>query len=339
MVTVCAAEELTGSVQGALERSRLRREAAVLRRALKPEYCGDLRDGRDEVMIRTLERARQAAATDCAILLTGEPGSGRDTLARYIHFQSQASHGVFLHADCLEMSAESQQGILFGAAHGSAAEGLLGDADGGTLFLNELSALTSNTQAKLFRFLQEGFYTRIGETRRAWSMVRLMCATSAHIPRLLAAGLLREDFLGAFAVRIEVPPLRQRPRAVDRLATHFLNRARCRLGRPPVPICPDAIAALHEYSWPGNIAELEMAMFHAAVVCEGAVSREDLALCPCGQRNSSAGNAWRTIERRAIEEALTQHSGNRTHAARALGISLRKLQYRLREYGLTRSSS
>ncbi len=339
VATVCAAEELASSVRCALERSRLRRETAVLHRALKPDYCGDLREGRDEVMSRTLDRARQAATTGQAILLTGEPGSGRDTLARYIHFQSQRCPGVFVHADCLAMSAESQQAALFGASHGSAAEGLLADADGGALFLNELAVLTPGTQEKLFRFLQEGFFTRIGGTRRIWSKVRLIAATSENVPSLLAAGHLREDLLGAYPILIDVPSLRQRPRAIERLANHFLSRARCRLGRPPVPICPDAMAALHEYSWPGNVAELEMTMFRAAVACDDMVGREDLALRPCGQRKSSDGKPWRSIERRAIEEALAQHRGNRTHAARALGISLRKLQYRLREYGLTRISS
>lgn len=341
VVSVAACdEEVALRARKASDMAQLQGLRALWSEAERPACCGGLRDGRDEAMLQAIEAAAQAASHHEPVLLVGEPGSGRQTLARLIYSRSAGRLGAFAVANCnLEPGAFDAQ--LFGAGASPEGAGLLELAGDGAVFLNEVSAISPGAQLRLVEFFHGGFFTRVGQSRRIWAECRILAATSANLPKLAQAGRFRADLAERFLrCQIEVPPLRRRPHAIERLGRLFLDLARQKLHRPPLSLEPDALQALLEYSWPGNVAELEAVMFRAALLAEGSVRRKDLQISRTGaplEPGSTHARSWRDIERRAIEDALARHAGNRTHAARALGISLRKLQYRLRAYGLTRN--
>jgi DNA-binding NtrC family response regulator len=208
--------------------------------------------------------------------------------------------------------------------------GRIEQAHGGTLFLDEIGELDANLQRKLLRVVQEKTFERAGGTREIGADIRLIAATRHDLRGLVAEGRFREDLyyrLNTFL--LVVPPLRERPADIPVLARFFLERAAAQLGKTGLALSSAALEALLAYAWPGNVRELENAMERAAMLCDGEVASSDL---PIPQAVGAPPAGWKEIERQAIEEALRAHNGNRTHAARQLGISLRKLQYRLKEY-------
>ncbi|MGB9604768.1 MAG: sigma 54-interacting transcriptional regulator, partial [Bryobacteraceae bacterium] len=189
------------------------------------------------------------------------------------------------------------------------------------------------SQAKLLRVLQDRTFERLGGTRPIQVDVRLIAATNRDLKKLVEEGNFREDLyyrLNAFP--LEIPPLKQRPADILPLARHFLARAAHSLGKPQLELDETACQALLAYSWPGNVRELENMMERVAILCEGKVRAEDLPL-----PKTTAGARpvrWKEIEKEAILQALRRNAGNRTKTAQELGISLRTLQYRLKEYGI-----
>jgi len=333
-------EELALRARKAADTAQLERLRSIWSEAECSACGGDPRDGRDEAMLQAIEGATQAASHHEPVLLVGEPGSGRQTLARLIYARSSVRLGTFAEVNCnLEPGAFDAR--LFGAGATPDGAGLLEMAGDGAVFLNEVSAISPGAQLRLVEFFNGGFFSRVGQSRRIWAECRILAATSANLPKLAQVSRFRADLAERLLkCQIEVPPLRQRPHAVERLARLFLELARQKLHRPALSLEPDALQALLEYSWPGNVAELKAVMFRAALLAEGSVRRKDLQISRASaplEPGSTHARSWRDIERRAIEDALARHAGNRTHAARALGISLRKLQYRLRAYGLTRN--
>jgi two-component system NtrC family response regulator/two-component system response regulator HydG len=313
-----AFDELRLLVRRTLEASRIKREREAIREQEKARFSGDTPVALDPVMIETLDLALRAASTQAAVLVTGQPGTGKQLLARFIHARSPRAGRAFVSVNC---ATEPQE--LFGQ---DLRLGRVEWADGGTLYLDEVAALDMNLQGKLLRLLSDKTFERVGGTRLIEADVRLIAATS----RDLRAMEFREDLyyrLGALS--LEIPRLQQRPGDIPALAQLFLSRAAAEMGKPGLELSPDAIAALLAYNWPGNVRELENMMERVAIVCNGHVAGADL---PIPHSNGDRAPHWREIERRAIENALEANHGNRTHAARQLGISLRKLQYRLKEY-------
>jgi two-component system response regulator AtoC len=205
-------------------------------------------------------------------------------------------------------------------------------AQGGTLFLDEIGELDAGLQAKLLRVLQEKSFERVGGTRQIIADVRIIAATNRDLKQRVAGGQFREDlFYRLSAFPIELPPLRERPSDIRRLGRFFLERAARKMGKDGVALTPEAESALMAYSWPGNVRELENAMERLAILYDGGIEPGDL---PFAASTEARPILLRDMERRAIEDALAESEGNRTHAARRLGISLRTLQYRLKEYGM-----
>jgi DNA-binding NtrC family response regulator len=234
------------------------------------------------------------------------------------------------------LSPEQIESGLFGHEKGAfegAADSRIGrieQAHGGTLFLDEVGGLDGNLQAKLLRVLQERTFERAGGTLEMGADIRLIAATSRDLRGLVAEGRFREDFFYRLSTfPLVIPPLRERSADIPELARFFLDRAAARAGKTGLALTFEAMDALLAYTWPGDVGELENALERAAMLCEGEVTTSDLPI-PSSGGAQPAG--WKEIERKAIEAALEAHHGNRTHAARQLGISLRKLQYRLREY-------
>jgi DNA-binding NtrC family response regulator len=272
----------------------------------------------DPKMVELQELARRVAATNATVLLMGPSGTGKQALARSIHRDSPRGSSVFVPFHCAALSPALLEGCLFGDEKHTPAVAV----DGGTLFLDEIGELDANLQGQLLRFLEEKTFERAG--------IRLIAATRRDLRGLVAEGRFREDLyyrLSTFL--LVIPPLQERPADIPVLARHFLERAAFQLGKTGPALSAEAMDALLAYGWPGNVRELEIVMERAAMLCDGEVASSDL---PIPQAGGSRPAGWKEIERKAIEEALQAHNGNRTHAARRLGISLRKLQYRLKEY-------
>jgi two-component system response regulator HydG len=245
---------------------------------------------------------------------------------------------VFSAVNCAALAPTLIESELFGhekgAFTGAVAQhlGRFERAHGGTLFLDEIGELDGNLQAKLLRVLQEKSFERVGGAREIAVDVRVIAATNRELKKHVAEGKFREDLyyrLGTFP--IELPPLRERGGDIVRLARLFLERAARNLKKPPLRLTSGAEAVLTAYAWPGNVRELENLMERMAILCDDMVEPDDLPITATGPARPVL---FKDIEREAIENALRASGGNRTQAAKQLGISVRTLQYRLKEYGV-----
>jgi DNA-binding NtrC family response regulator len=331
-------DELRLTVRRALEERQTKREYAVVRDEQACRFDCQGLIASDPKMTAVLELARKVAPTNATVLLTGESGTGKEVIARCIHMNSARAQRVFVPVNCAALAPALIESELFGhekgAFTGAAAQhlGRFERAHGGTLFLDEVGELDGNLQAKLLRVLQEKTFERVGGTRQITTDVRVIAATNRDLQRLAGKGEFRDDLyyrLNRFP--LEIPPLRERVADVEPLARHFLRRAARELGKPAPELTKAAIQVLQSYNWPGNVRELENVMERVAILCGSRVDAPDLGML---RREDRRPLRWRDIERQAIEDALTMNRGNRTLAAQQLGISLRTLQYRLKEYQL-----
>jgi DNA-binding NtrC family response regulator len=329
-------EELRLLVRRTLEQRRLLRERdALVEQDAARFSCGDA-IASDPAMAAALLLARKVAPTAATVLLTGESGTGKELLARCIHQNSPRAQRVFVPVNCAALSASLIESELFGHERG-AFTGATGQhlghferAHGGTLFLDEIAELDGNLQAKLLRVLQERTFERVGGSRQITVDVRLIAATNRDLKQMTADGRFRQDlFYRLNQFPIEIPPLRERPGDILKLARFFLDRAAHRMGKPALRLAPSAERLLAAYGWPGNVRELENLMERMAILADGTVDAGDLPI-PAGETLRPL--RFKDIERQAIEEALRRNAGNRTRAARELGISVRTLQYRMKEY-------
>lgn len=332
-------DELRVVVRKALDQNQALREYAVLREQENSRFsCGNL-IATDPQMVRVTELVRKVAPTQATVLIQGESGTGKEIVARCIHANSPRAQRVFVPVNCAALSPSLIESELFGHERG-AFTGAVGQhtgrferAHGGTLFLDEIGELDSGLQAKLLRVLQEKTFERVGGTRQITVDVRVIAATNRNLKQQVAEGRFREDlFYRLNTFPIELPPLRDRPTDIRRLARHFLDRSAREIGKTELTISPEAETVLLGYNWPGNVRELENTMERLAILCDGVVEVDDLPVSAAGPVRPVL---FKDIERRSIEEALAQNEGNRTRTARQLGISLRTLQYRLKEYGIT----
>ena len=332
-------DELRLLVRKALDQRQLAEQFQLLREEDAARFsCGDL-VADDPKMARVLDLARRVAPTNTSVLITGESGTGKELIARCIHRNSSRSQKIFVAVNCAALAPSLIESELFGHEKGSftgAAGQHLGRferAHGGTLFLDESGELDGNLQAKLLRVLQEKTFERVGGTREIAVDVRVIAASNRNLKQSVADGKFREDLyyrLNTFP--IEVPPLRDRPSDIPRLVRFFLGRAARNLAKPHLFLTPEAEKVLLAYGWPGNVRELENTMERVAILCDDVIEPDDLPVTSSGPARPVL---FKDIERQAIEDALRANEGNRTKTARQLDISLRTLQYRLKEYGIT----
>jgi two-component system, NtrC family, response regulator AtoC len=329
-------DELRILVRRTLDQHRIADERDLLREDQASRFaCGNL-TARDPIMMRTLELAAKVAPTSSTVLLTGESGTGKEVLARCIHQNSARAQRAFVAVNCAALAPALIESELFGhekgAFTGAAAQhlGRFERAHGGTLFLDEIGELDGSLQVKLLRVLQERTFERVGGTRQIAVDVRIIAATNRDLSQSVSEGKFREDlFYRLSTFPIHIPPLRERPGDIPVLAEAFLKRSAQQMGKPAPALTREAVETLLSYSWPGNVRELENLMERMAILCDDEVGAADL---PIDQSDGGKPVRWRAIERQAIEEALRVNDGNRTLAARQLGISLRTLQYRLKLY-------
>ncbi|MDR1922448.1 MAG: sigma-54 dependent transcriptional regulator [Candidatus Adiutrix sp.] len=346
-------DEVLFSLKKAEAQARLQRENAALRLA-----AGQRRDDgliyKSRVMSELMSLARKMAETDNTVLITGESGSGKELVARAVHRASSRQKGPFVPVNCGAIQESLLESELFGHMRGSFTgasrdrEGLFKAAVGGTLFLDEIGELPLSFQVTLLRAIQFSEIRPVGGEQSIKVDIRLVAATSRDLEELVRERRFREDlFYRLNVLPLHLPPLRERLEDLPLLASHFLSRGAARLGRPRPVVTPDFLEALGNYSWPGNIREMENLMDRLLVVAD---SEERLTiddLPPYFKKNSpppavnsddlDLKKAVKKLEAAYIQTALEQSSGNRSEAARLLGLSYPSLLSKIKIYGLDNS--
>jgi len=300
----------------------------------------------DPASRRVLETAEKLTEAATTLLITGESGTGKDQLARWIHEHGPRRDSPFLKIDCASLPAELVESELFGhergAFTGAAARkpGRLELAGSGTIVLDEVAALAPGLQSKLLRVLEERSFERLGGTETLRMEARVMALTNTDLGKAVAAGRFREDlFFRLNVLAIAVPPLRERRGDIAPLAAHFLARLARVHGRAGAELAPEAVRLLEEYAWPGNVRELKNAIEHALVFAKGL----RLGAADFPQIVQSAGNARSPIaglrsiedlEREAIKATLEATRYKITQSAEILGISRKTLLDKRKKFGL-----
>jgi DNA-binding NtrC family response regulator len=297
----------------------------------------------------SIERVRQVIAqvapTAVTVLLSGETGTGKELAANAIHELSPRAAGPFVKLHCAALVESILESELFGHERGAFTgavarrEGRFKQADGGTLFLDEIAEIPLATQVKLLRFLQEREFERVGSNETIRVDVRLVAATNRDLREEVGVGRFREDlFYRLNIVHVEIPPLRARRADIHPLAQMLLRRLADQHGRPVDGFTAEALEVLLAHSWPGNVRELENAIERAVVMAADRSIRPEHLLpsldgsTPNTLESLIPGARMAEIERIAILRTLEAVGGSTSRAARMLGISTRKIQYRLREY-------
>jgi DNA-binding NtrC family response regulator len=316
----------------------------------------------DPVMLNALRRAEQVAASEASVLIRGESGTGKEVMARHIHRRSRRAAGPFIAVNCAAIPENLLESELFGhekgAFSGAIARriGRFEAADGGTLLLDEISEMDVRLQAKLLRAIQEREIDRLGGSEPVKVNVRILATTNRPLEAEVRKGTFREDlYFRLNVVTLTVPPLRERPRDIAPLAEMFARRYAEVNGLPYRPIAADAMRLLEAQPWRGNVRELENTIHRAVLLASGetigldaielplddgaapapattGAAARTVAPAPAGTPTGLVGRTVADVERDLILETLTHCLGNRTHAAAILGISIRTLRNKLREY-------
>jgi DNA-binding NtrC family response regulator len=339
-------ERLKLVLQRELERRELRREAEGLRARLKEQRRLQQIVGGSPAMLKVIETILQIAPTQAAVLISGESGTGKELVATAIHEHSQRARGPFVKVNCASLDEPLLEVELFGDTTPSGAgarrrEGRIEQAHHGTLFLDEVSEIPPALQVRLLRFLQDGELERVGASEAVRADVRVIAATHLDLAALVAQGSFRDDlYYRLNVVSISLPALRDRAGDVPILAARFLAKFTERNGRQVVGFSDEALEALSRYSWPGNVRELENAVERAVVVCPvERIRKKDLPSAVLGPVTAPShdvppipGTTLAELERYAILRTLEICGGSTSRAAEMLGISPRKIQYKLHEY-------
>ncbi|WP_319581763.1 sigma-54 dependent transcriptional regulator [uncultured Pseudodesulfovibrio sp.] len=306
---------------------------------------GGILGGLAPAMGRFLERLERVAKSTATVLLFGESGTGKEMAARILHEGSPRADGPFVVVDCGSTQPTLLESELFGHVKGSFThavkdkKGLIEEADGGTLFLDEIGNISPDMQARLLRFLQEGTIRRVGDNHERSVSCRVVAATNADLPGMVASGEFREDlYYRLKVVTLTIPPLRERCEDIPALTDGLLARLCARQQRPRAEISDKAMRLLESHPWPGNVRELENALEAALVFCDGdVIEPDDLQLeTPPANSPAAAGSSLslEDNERETIIRALEAAGGVKKDAADRLGISRRAIHYKIKKYGI-----
>jgi two-component system, NtrC family, response regulator HydG len=328
----------------ALEKRRLRRDAALLRAQLRRRHA--LVGSAPELQV-VQEVVRRAAPTKATVLVLGETGTGRELVAQALHDASPRRDRPFVRVSCAARSEALLESELFGHEPGAFGEGMgrregcLEAAHGGTVFLHEVAHLPLGLQFKLLRVLQHGELERMGGRETLRCDVRVVASSTRDLAEAVHEGRFRDDlYYRLNVVTVTLPPLRERKGDIPALVEAFLARSTSARARGPWTLSPGALSALFAYDWPGNVRELEAVVARAVELCqerELGVEHLPPILQASGTGEASAivpGATLFEIEREAILRTLDRMGGSTVRAAETLGVSVRKIQYRLREYRL-----
>ncbi|MEW6019699.1 MAG: sigma-54 dependent transcriptional regulator [Pseudomonadota bacterium] len=315
----------------------------------------------DPNMQAVLALADQVAASDASILITGESGSGKEVVARYVHQKSRRSAKPFISVNCAAIPENLLESELFGHEKGAFTGALarrigkFEEANGGTLLLDEISEMDARLQAKLLRAIQEREIDRVGGAKPVKVDIRILATSNRDLAQAVKEGTFREDLLYRLnVVNLRLPPLRDRPGDIVALAQFFVKKYAAANGMAEKPLSAEARRRLAGHRWPGNVRELENAIHRAVLLSAGEEITEDAIRLPDGQplapvdagartaqaasfaaeavQRSFVGQTVAEMEQQLIIDTLEHCAGNRTHAANILGISIRTLRNKLKEY-------
>ncbi len=347
-------DEILLTIEKALKNSHLQRENLRLHKELEKRFGFDNLIGKSSSMMKIYEVIKQVAPTKTNILICGESGTGKELIARAIHFSGPNREQPFVAVNCAAIPEQLLESELFGHTKGaftgavSQSEGYLGAADGGTLFLDEIGELPLALQVKILRLLQEKCFQKVGSPKEISVDLQFIAATNRDLMAAVDSGEFRQDlFYRLNVIRIDLPPLRQRQQDIPLLLQHFLHKYTIEYKRDFESFSPEVTRTLMDYNYPGNIRELEN-IVERCVILETGEKVISAATLPQLLQHQAPGSLTTTLpdegldleevvtklETDLIGQALQKSHGNKTQAAKLLGLSFRSLRYRLDKYEL-----
>jgi DNA-binding NtrC family response regulator len=358
-------DELEVTIRNGVESQSLRKEIGTIRRERSREFNFDQIVGNSPGMLEMFALARKVAESEVSsVLLQGESGTGKDVVAKAIHFGSRRANAPFVTINCAAIPATLMESELFGYEKGAFTdakgrkEGLLEQADGGTIFLDEIGELELSLQAKLLRVLEDGSFRRVGGLKDLPLDVRVIAASNRNLQAEGEIGRFRLDLYYRLSViQIDIPPLRERGDDIIELAQHYIRHFNERLRKKPKQLSPEVIDLFRRYAWPGNVRELRNVIERVMILEESDVVTPAYlppGIAPTGRGSGGAAagssavysKADRTaaqfplpaegvdledVEMSLVQQALQRSEGNQTRAAEMLGISRDQLRYRLKK--------
>lgn len=311
----------------------------------------DMLVGQSPTFLQAIGKIAPVAASKASVLIDGETGVGKELFARAVHYSGDRRSRPFIPINSSALPDQLFENELFGHAKGAytdastSEKGLLGEAEGGTVFLDEIDMLSASAQAKLLRFLQDREYRPLGSNKTLVADARIIAASNADLRSLVTQRRFREDLYYRLNIlSIHVPPLRERTSDIALLAEHFLARFASQYRRDPIRLSNCAMRKLLGYAWPGNVRELE-GLLHRAVVfaITDVLELDDIELPDAGMATESGAlgrkdRAMDDFERRYLMDLLAEHHGNVSHAARAAGKDRRTMQRLLRKHSIERAA-
>ncbi len=332
------------ALQNARLMARLQEENSLLKEEFHRLYAFKEIIGKSKAMDRVFQMMGKVLNNDATVLITGPTGTGKELIARAIHFNGLRKDKPFVPVNCGAIPENLIESELFGHKKGAFTgavqdkKGLIEMAHGGTLFLDEIGELPLNTQVKLLRFLQDGQLTPVGDVRSRQIDARIIAATNRDLLKAIDDGVFREDlYYRINVIHIPAPPLSERRKDIPLLAKHFSKKAAKRFNQKPPGLTTAAVDALMQYAWPGNVRELENTIERAVVMdSDGVIDVDDLAL-PQARSNGgiAAGMTLEAISKELLTKTLKAVDGNKTRAAEMMGVSLRWIHYKLKEWNIS----
>ena len=342
-------DDVVATVERALETTRLRREVRQFRtNAARPYNLHSIVGASESMTALRHLVARVAASPASTVLLTGESGTGKDLVAKIIHYSSDRAARPFMNITCSALPEQLLESELFGHERGAFTDarlqkrGLLESADGGTVFLDEIGEMVPALQAKLLRFLEEKTFKRIGGVSDIKVDVRVIAATNRNLAEEVAKGRFRSDlFYRLNVLPIAMPPLREHPQDIALLVEYFVDGFNTEFRKKVLGASPAAYTALEQYGWPGNVRELRNIVERAMLLSDGSrLEAKDFsglsteAGSPDAYELPATGTDLEQLERSLVIQALRRAGGNQTKAAALLGLNRDQIRYRIEKFGL-----
>ena len=339
-------EELKLTIRKALENYRLIKQNRLLSEALSDRYKYGNIIGKSSSMLKIYDLVDKVARSKASVLITGPSGTGKELIAKAIHYNSPRKDRPFISVNCGALTETLLESELFGHEKGAFTgavalkKGRFELADEGTLFLDEVGEMPQSLQVKLLRVLQEMEFERVGGTKTIKVDVRVLSASNRNLKEDVANGVFREDlYYRLNVIHIQVPPLRERAEDIRLLVIHFIEKYRKDQGKGKIELSPEAWKVIYNYLWPGNVRELENAIERAVVLNSGGqINREDLPAEVLDKEdviNAPLQEVLERIEEKMIRRALDSCNHVQAQAADMLGISRHVMHYKVKKYGLS----
>ncbi len=337
-------DRIVPMLASASEKVLMRKKLSKQESAINKDYSFDSIAGKSASLLSAVNMAKKVAPTDATVLLTGETGTGKEVFASAIHYGSSRTKGSFVAVNCGALNGELLESEMFGYKAGAFTgatkdkRGLFEQADGGTIFLDEIGEMPAVLQVKLLRVLETGEFIAVGDTQTRRINTRVIAATNKNLKDSVAKGTFREDLYYRLSVfTIELPPLRERGDDIQTLAQTFIDGFAAKMNKPILSVDDKFFEILKKYSWPGNIRELRNVLERSLIMSsDNRLGVSDLPL----DLQISQGTTIDWVELAAVEKAhicrmLQYTGGNKTEAARLMKIGLTTLYRKLEEYGIT----